>query len=134
MTSYIAILGISFGSLLVILLILCTIRWYLVQRSARQDAAEVATVVEPEKKPPMGLDADAIAALPEFTYRKEDADGEEERECTVRLGAMAEGGTAWRLLSCMHIFHRGCVDVWLREHSTCPVCRVKVDIRTTCEG
>ncbi|CAD6334314.1 unnamed protein product [Miscanthus lutarioriparius] len=96
-TSYIAILGISFGSLLVILLILCTIRWYLVQRSARRDAAEAAAVLaEPEKKPPMGLDAEAIVALPEFTYRKEDADREEEREFAVCLGAMAEGDAARR--------------------------------------
>lgn len=50
------------------------------------------------------------------------------------LGAMAEGDAARWLPSCMHIFHRGCVDVWLREHLTCPVCGAEVDIRTTCEG
>ncbi|OEL34511.1 hypothetical protein BAE44_0004471 [Dichanthelium oligosanthes] len=125
-TSYIAVLGISFGSLLAILIILCAIRWYLVRRSASRDAAAAP---EPDKKRSTGLDADAIAALPEFVYRKEagEADEEtEERECAVCLAALAEGDAARLLPLCMHVFHRGCVDVWLREHSTCPVCRAEV--------
>ncbi|KAJ1262124.1 hypothetical protein BS78_09G083400 [Paspalum vaginatum] len=133
-TSYIAVLGISFGSLLAILIILCAIRWFLVQRSARRDAAAAAAAAEPDKKRPAGLDADAIAALPEFMYRKEDVDDwEEERECAVCLGAMADGDAARRLPRCTHVFHRGCVDVWLREHSTCPVCRDEV-VRPAVEG
>ena len=133
-TSYIAVLGISFGSLLSILLILCAIRWYLVRRSAtRNAAAEAAAAVEPDKKCFTGLDADAIAALPEFVYRKEEA--AEERECAVCLGALAEGDAARLLPLCMHLFHRGCVDVWLREHSTCPVCRAEaVAVRRGGEG
>ncbi|KAG2615751.1 hypothetical protein PVAP13_3NG039600 [Panicum virgatum] len=133
-TSYIAVLGISFGSLLSILLILCAIRWYLVRRSATRDAAaEAAAAAEPDKKCFTGLDADAIAALPEFVYRKEEA--AEERECAVCLGALAEGDAARLLPLCMHLFHRGCVDVWLREHSTCPVCRAEaVAVRRGGEG
>ncbi|KAF8667052.1 hypothetical protein HU200_053228 [Digitaria exilis] len=133
-TSYIAVLGISFGSLLGILLILCAIRWYLVRRSAAgQDAAAggvTAAANEPEKKRSTGLDADAIAALPEFVYRKDDeaATGGEERECAVCLAAMAEGDAARLLPLCMHVFHRGCVDVWLKEHSTCPVCRAEAAV------
>ena len=126
-TSYIVVLSISFGSLLAILLVLCVIRWYLVRRSARQqEAADDAAL----KKRSAGLDADAIAALPEFLYRKEDGDDEEEEaECAVCLAAMVDGEAARRLPRCMHVFHRGCVDVWLREHSTCPVCRAEVVVR-----
>ncbi|RCV15660.1 hypothetical protein SETIT_3G074900v2 [Setaria italica] len=140
-TSYIAVLGISFGSLLAILLILCAIRWYLVRRSESRDAAEAAAAAaaEPDKKRSTGLDADAIAALPEFAYRKEAAaaaagDEAEERECAVCLGALAEGEAARLLPLCMHVFHRGCVDVWLRERSTCPVCRAEVVARCAGEG
>jgi len=138
-TSYIAVLGISFGSLLAILLILCAIRWYLVRRSATRNAAAeaaAAAAVEPDKKRSTGLDADAIAALPEFVYRKQEAaDEAEERECAVCLGALADGDAARLLPLCMHVFHRDCVDVWLREHSTCPVCRAEaVAVRPASEG
>ncbi|CAN6340407.1 unnamed protein product [Urochloa humidicola] len=133
-TSYIAVLGISFGSLLAILLILCAIRWYLVRRSASRDAAEAAAAAaEPDKKRSTGLDAEAIAALPEFAYRKEEGEAEE-RECAVCLAAMEEGEAARLLPLCMHVFHRGCVDVWLRERSTCPVCRAEVIVRSAGGG
>uniref|UniRef100_A0ACD5U7B8 Uncharacterized protein n=1 Tax=Avena sativa TaxID=4498 RepID=A0ACD5U7B8_AVESA len=125
-TSYIVVLSISFGSLLAILLVLCVIRWYLVHRSARQQEAAAAAEDAAPKKRSAGLDADAIAALPEFLYQKEVCEEEEETECAVCLAAMVDGEAARRLPRCMHVFHRGCVDVWLREHSTCPVCRAEV--------
>ncbi|KAF0924654.1 hypothetical protein E2562_010251 [Oryza meyeriana var. granulata] len=135
--SYVVVLGISFGSLLAILLILCVIRWYLVWQSARQrrdDGAAADEARGSDKKRSAGLDADAIAALPEFAYKREEAGGseeedEEERECAVCLAVMADGEAARRLPRCMHVFHRGCVDVWLRENSTCPVCRAEVVVR-----
>ncbi|KAM0892158.1 hypothetical protein ACQ4PT_025933 [Festuca glaucescens] len=131
-TSYIVVLSISFGSLLAILLVLCVIRWYLVHRSARRQEAAAAADDAAPKKRPAGLDADAIAALPEFLYRNEDGE-EEEAECAVCLAVMVEGEDARRLPRCMHVFHRGCVDVWLREHSTCPVCRAEVVVRPAAE-
>lgn len=135
-TSYLVVLGISFGSLLAILIILCAIRWYLVRRSANRDdaAAAAAAAAGPggtdDKKRATGLDADAIAALPEFVYTNNGDVDEEERECAVCLAVMAEGEAARRLPRCLHVFHRGCVDVWLREHSTCPVCRAEVVVST----
>ncbi|XP_067897004.1 E3 ubiquitin-protein ligase DZIP3-like [Heterodontus francisci] len=29
-------------------------------------------------------------------------------------------------LECKHIFHRKCIDYWLKEQSTCPICRILV--------
>jgi E3 ubiquitin-protein ligase EL5 len=37
-------------------------------------------------------------------------------------------GEAERFLpKCEHGFHAECVDMWLRSHPTCPLCRVDVD-------
>uniref|UniRef100_A0A4W3JWL6 E3 ubiquitin-protein ligase DZIP3-like n=1 Tax=Callorhinchus milii TaxID=7868 RepID=A0A4W3JWL6_CALMI len=30
------------------------------------------------------------------------------------------------MLECKHVFHRKCIDHWLKEQSTCPICRILV--------
>ncbi|XP_074557528.1 E3 ubiquitin-protein ligase ATL41-like [Curcuma longa] len=78
-----------------------------------------------------GLDPGAIAALPSFPFRKTTR-GEEEAagggtECAVCLSAVEEGEMVRRLPACKHMFHVGCVDMWLASHVTCPVCRATVE-------
>ncbi|CAD5166871.1 E3 ubiquitin-protein ligase ATL41-like [Musa acuminata AAA Group] len=86
----------------------------------------------------VGLDPSAIAALPTHSYRViikqgEGGGGSKDdgscAECAICLSAVEEGETVRTLPSCKHLFHVGCIDMWLGSHSTCPVCRTAVEPR-----
>ena len=89
-----------------------------------------------------GLSAETIDAMPAWTYRSppgghiavpgggaegaEGAAGSQVPCCSVCL-CDAEDGDAMRTLPCAHSYHAACIDKWLGEHATCPVC--KHDVR-----
>ena len=63
------------------------------------------------------------------------------RASTVRAGSSIPADTdcsicqehgvdanTWRVLHCGHMYHTNCIDVWLRSHVQCPICRA--DVRT----
>lgn len=60
-----------------------------------------------------------MAKLP----RREVGRGDEAADCAVCITELAPGETARVLPRCGHAFHVDCVDMWLRSHSTCPLCR-----------
>uniref|UniRef100_A0A0E0GC90 RING-type E3 ubiquitin transferase n=1 Tax=Oryza nivara TaxID=4536 RepID=A0A0E0GC90_ORYNI len=45
------------------------------------------------------------------------------RVCTVCLLEFADGDELCTLPLCAHSFHMDCVDVWLRAHASCSLCR-----------
>jgi hypothetical protein len=51
------------------------------------------------------------------------SDQEEEPSCTVCL-CEYECGDEIRRLPCGHDFHQACIDKWMTQHTTCPICRV----------
>jgi len=57
---------------------------------------------------------------------KEKEEKNEEATCNICLSEY-EGGNEIKLLLCMHKFHKDCIDPWLDEHNTCPVCKYKID-------
>ncbi|KAJ1260639.1 hypothetical protein BS78_10G248300 [Paspalum vaginatum] len=73
-----------------------------------------------------GVDRAVVESLPVFRFGalRGQKDG---LECAVCLGRF-EPAEALRLLpKCRHGFHVECVDTWLDAHSTCPLCRSRVD-------
>ncbi|KAG1331908.1 RING-H2 finger protein ATL43 [Cocos nucifera] len=73
-----------------------------------------------------GLERTVVESLPVFRFGS--LRGHKEGlECAVCLNRF-EPAEALRLLpKCRHAFHVECVDTWLDAHSTCPLCRVRVD-------
>ncbi|KAH0470980.1 hypothetical protein IEQ34_000703 [Dendrobium chrysotoxum] len=73
-----------------------------------------------------------ILSFPAFIVKKQDnskTDGslrnsDDELTCSVCLEQVLAGEMI-RSLPCLHQFHSNCIDPWLRQQGTCPVCKHK---------
>ncbi|XP_057953134.1 E3 ubiquitin-protein ligase SDIR1-like [Malania oleifera] len=74
--------------------------------------------------------ASSSSAMPEMKQdsRKADAstkNSEDELTCSICLEQVNRGELV-RSLPCLHQFHSNCIDPWLRQQGTCPVCKLRV--------
>ena len=66
-----------------------------------------------------GCTEEFITNLPEKEFEKES-------DCYICLEKCKEGKESCQL-PCGHAFDRNCITGWLKDHDSCPVCRVKLD-------
>ncbi|XP_074275385.1 RING-H2 finger protein ATL65-like [Silene latifolia] len=71
--------------------------------------------------PYYGLHDSVINTIPLTTYNSSKLDLFE--DCAVCLLDFEDGDYMRTLPHCSHSFHVDCIDVWLRAHATCPICR-----------
>ncbi|KAK3145857.1 hypothetical protein QOZ80_3BG0258420 [Eleusine coracana subsp. coracana] len=75
----------------------------------------------------LGIDENTLKGYPEVVYgdkaRKKKGATTTCTCCSICLDNYGDGDVLRMLPECGHLFHRECVDPWLRHHPTCPVCR-----------
>jgi hypothetical protein len=50
----------------------------------------------------------------------------EEGFCTVCQETLKEGERIRSIVKCQHLFHAVCLDPWLKNNTSCPICRVEI--------
>lgn len=73
-----------------------------------------------------GIDRAAIDSLPFFRFSSLKG-SKQGLECAVCLSTFEESEILRLLPKCKHAFHKNCIDQWLQNHSSCPLCRYKFD-------
>ncbi|XP_021954980.1 protein goliath [Folsomia candida] len=68
----------------------------------------------------------ALAKIPTRNVKLTDKEIAGEAECCAVCIEFYASGDVLRTLPCRHEFHKGCVDPWLLEHRTCPMCKMDI--------
>ncbi|XP_040429402.1 E3 ubiquitin-protein ligase RNF130 isoform X3 [Cygnus olor] len=68
----------------------------------------------------------AIGKLTTRTVKKGDKETDPDFDhCAVCIESYKQNDVV-RILPCKHVFHKACVDPWLNEHCTCPMCKLNI--------
>ncbi|XP_006163841.1 E3 ubiquitin-protein ligase RLIM-like [Tupaia chinensis] len=78
-------------------------------------------VNEPHYYQPIGLTRQQIDSLAVRNFDNTDA----LKSCSICITEYREGSKL-RILPCSHEYHAHCIDRWLSENTTCPICRRRV--------
>ncbi|XP_004509735.1 RING-H2 finger protein ATL29 [Cicer arietinum] len=84
----------------------------------------------PARSPPRGLDVTLLNRFPTFVYasvKNLRLKKSYSLECAICLTEFEDDSLLRLLTICCHVFHQECIDLWLRSHKTCPVCRTELD-------
>ncbi|GMI89833.1 Arabidopsis Toxicos en Levadura 7 [Hibiscus trionum] len=72
----------------------------------------------------LGLKKEVREMLPIIIYRE--TFSIRDTQCSVCLGDYQAEDKLQQIPACGHTFHMDCIDHWLANHSTCPLCRLSV--------
>ncbi|KAM3318347.1 hypothetical protein ACQJBY_035845 [Aegilops geniculata] len=74
-----------------------------------------------------GMEPSVVTTFPTAKFAAGDDSqrppAQEESQCTVCLEEYEAKDVVRVLPYCGHAFHAACIDTWLRQHPTCPICR-----------
>lgn len=87
---------------------------------------QIPLVVARENSLYSGIDKTVIDSIPFFRFSSLRG-SRRGLECVVCLSQFEDIEILRLLPKCKHAFHIGCIDAWLEKHSSCPLCRVKIN-------
>ncbi|KAK4103500.1 hypothetical protein N658DRAFT_514346 [Parathielavia hyrcaniae] len=87
----------------------------LMEVSPQTNAAPPASQTAIEKLEKKRVDAEMLGT-------------EAKAECTICIDEIHKGDEV-TVLPCQHWYHGDCVVLWLKEHNTCPICRMPIENR-----
>lgn len=73
-----------------------------------------------------GLGTPVLANFPAKSYIDSYFDSAKDVQCSICLSEYRKEDVLRILPHCGHYFHISCVDLWLLQNSTCPVCRISL--------
>ncbi|KAI3907159.1 hypothetical protein MKW92_034399 [Papaver armeniacum] len=77
-----------------------------------------------------------IDGLKKERYRRNNEDGNDSSSPTLSCGVCMQeyiGGSYISNMPCSHMFHYDCLNSWLHESNSCPICRYQVEPAETAE-
>jgi len=92
-----------------------------IRRSMEDEAPEARPAVQPAGK--VVIDGLPIHVVTGKTFRPP-----ERKACIICMEDFCKG-CELKTLPCFHHFHRGCLDKWLHQSGTCPICKTAVDTK-----
>ncbi|XP_019453396.1 PREDICTED: RING-H2 finger protein ATL7-like isoform X2 [Lupinus angustifolius] len=72
----------------------------------------------------MGLKKELREMLPIIVYKE--SFSVKDTQCSVCLLEYQADDKLQQIPACGHTFHMSCIDLWLANHSTCPLCRLSL--------
>jgi hypothetical protein len=73
-----------------------------------------------------GLNKSFRDGLPVLVYNEAFATSRDDTQCAVCLGDYQNSEKLLQLPVCGHAFHKECIDQWLVNNATCPICRTSL--------
>ncbi|XP_059480429.1 E3 ubiquitin-protein ligase goliath-like isoform X2 [Neocloeon triangulifer] len=120
---YIMLTSVLFVSISFIVLMIISLTWlvfYYVQRFRYIHAKDrlARRLCSAAKK--------ALSKIPTKNIHSEDKEMQGEGECCAICIEPYKVSDVIRILPCRHEFHKPCIDPWLLEHRTCPMCKMDI--------
>eukprot|EP01102_Stenamoeba_stenopodia_P002958 TRINITY_DN12894_c0_g1_i1.p1 TRINITY_DN12894_c0_g1~~TRINITY_DN12894_c0_g1_i1.p1 ORF type:complete len:244 (-),score=27.75 TRINITY_DN12894_c0_g1_i1:79-810(-) len=112
-------------ALLILAICFCGCCWFPRRGSSSEETEPffMNTNYNYSPKESKGVTCDELESnCPVIVFNQDIADVTPVTECCICLGDFVEGEQLRKLPGCGHLFHISCIDKWLEDHKTCPLC------------